>query len=145
MTEYNYNEIIEYIDATYDENFNNAQNWAKVHNTTFNELIERRETREVEEEYEEDGEIKTREVEKLFRYFQIGPEPQPYVPTHEDIRQQREKYRQEHIDGKTAERSRRMANNSWTEEDEQEYLALDAEITQWIEENLPYPVEEVEE
>lgn len=142
MTEYNYNEIIEYIDATYDENFNNAQNWAKVHNTTFNELIDRRETRKVEEEYEEEGEAKTREVEKLFRYFQIGPEPQPYVPTHEDIRRQREYYYQTHIDGKTTERSRRMANNTWTEEDEQEYLTLDAEITQWIEENLPYPEEE---
>lgn len=148
MTEYNYNEIIEYIDATYDENFNNAQKWAREHGTTFAELIDRREVREVEEEYEEDGEVKTRVVEKLYRYFQIGAEPEPYVPpvpTDEQIRQLRAQYRRAHIDDKTAERSRRMANETWTAEDETAYLALDAEVTAWIEENLPYHEEEQEE
>ena len=53
-------------------------------------------------------------------------------------------YRREHIDDQTAERSRKMANGTWTDEDEQNYLALDAEVTAWIEENLPYPVEIVE-
>ena len=87
MTQFNYNDIIEYIDCTYDENFEDAKHWTIDHNTTFNELIDRRETRKVEEEYEEEGEIKTREVEKLFRYFQIGPEPQPYVPTEDEMKE----------------------------------------------------------
>jgi hypothetical protein len=47
-------------------------------------------------------------------------------------------YRREHIDDQTAERSRKTANGTWTAEDEAEYLALDAEVTAWIEENLPY-------
>ena len=34
-----------------------------------------------------------------------------------------------------------MANQTWTEEDERAYLDLDAEVTAWIEENLPYPEE----
>ena len=51
----------------------------------------------------------------------------------------REDYRKEHIDSKTAMRSRKQANGTWTEEDEQAYLELDAEVTAWIEENLPYP------
>lgn len=58
--------------------------------------------------------------------------------SHEEIRKLRENYRREHIDGSTAERSRKMANGTWTEQDEQEYLALDAEVTAWIEKNLAY-------
>lgn len=66
----------------------------------------------------------------------------PFVPTHEYIRQQRLEYRKNNIDDKTAERSRKIANGSWTTDDEEDYLAFDAEITAWIEENLPYPDEE---
>ena len=69
-------------------------------------------------------------------------ENEPYVPTDEDIKQQRIEYRKTHIDDKTLERQRCQANGTWTEEDETAYLALDAEVTAWIEENLPYPVEE---
>ena len=47
-------------------------------------------------------------------------------------------YRRQNIDDQTAERSRKQANNTWTTEDEAAYLALDAEVTAWIEENLPY-------
>ena len=71
-------------------------------------------------------------------------ENEPYIPTHEDIEQQRIQYRKEHIDDKTLERQRRQANGSWTTEDEEAYLVLDKEITEWIEENLPYPVTESE-
>ena len=67
-------------------------------------------------------------------------ENEKYIPTYEDVRQMRLSYRRTHIDDKTSERSRKMANGSWTEKDEQEYLALDAEVTAWIEENLPYPI-----
>lgn len=70
------------------------------------------------------------------------PEPEPHVPTYEEVRQMRIRYRREHIDDQTAERSRKQANSTWTEDDETAYLALDAEVTAWIEENFPYPVEE---
>lgn len=63
------------------------------------------------------------------------------TPTHEDISQMRMMYRREHIDDKTLERLRKTANGTWTEEDEQEYLALDAEVTAYIETNYPYPDE----
>ena len=69
-------------------------------------------------------------------------ENEPYVPTYDDIKQMRIQYRKDHIDDKTLERQRKTANGTWTEEDEQDYLALDAEVTAWIEENLPYPVGE---
>ena len=76
------------------------------------------------------------------RRFQIVEIPEPLPPTYDEVKQLRKQYRQQHIDDNTAERSRRMANSSWTEEDERAYLALDAEVTAWIEENLPYPVGE---
>ena len=74
------------------------------------------------------------------RQFEIF-EKEPYIPTWEDIDKARERYREEHIDTRTKARVRKMANGSWTDEDEQAYIALDAEVTAWIEENLPYPVE----
>lgn len=51
MTEFNYGDIIEYIDGTYDENFNAAKKWAREHKTTFVELVDRREEKEKEETY----------------------------------------------------------------------------------------------
>lgn len=63
-------------------------------------------------------------------------------PTHEEIDALRIEYRHEHIDDRTIARMRKTANGTWTEEDEQEYLALDAEVTAYIEEHYPYPVEE---
>ena len=65
--EFNYNDIIEYIDSTYDENFQDAKHWAKEHNTTFEELMDRRDLPK--------------------RYFQIGEEPQPYVPTEDEMKE----------------------------------------------------------
>lgn len=67
--------------------------------------------------------------------------PTPPAPTKEDIRLLRVAYRQTHIDDKTIERARRIANSTWEENDEAAYLELDAEVTKYIEENLPYPVE----
>lgn len=63
------------------------------------------------------------------------------APTYEEIDQARIEYRKTHIDDKTIARMRKTANGTWTDEDEQDYLALDAEVTAWIEENLPYPEE----
>lgn len=81
------------------------------------------------------------DVEQAYntKWYVEGYAPQKPEPTYEEIKQMRINYRREHIDDQTSERSRKMANGSWTEEDEQEYLALDAEVTAYIEENLPYP------
>ena len=82
------------------------------------------------------------EVEQAYdgSWYLQGYAPEKPAPTYEEVDKAREDYRKEHIDSKTAMRSRKMANGSWTEEDEQAYLELDAEVTAWIEENLPYPV-----
>lgn len=82
------------------------------------------------------------EVEQAYdgSWYLKGCAPEKPAPTYEEVDKAREDYRKEHIDSKTAMRSRKMANGSWTEEDEQAYLELDAEVTAWIEENLPYPV-----
>ena len=78
-------------------------------------------------------------IEDKGDYLESVPN-EPLPPTYDEVKQMRRDYRAEHIDDKTAERSRRQANKTWTDEDEQAYLALDAEVTAWIEENLPYPV-----
>lgn len=61
----------------------------------------------------------------------------PY--TYEEVDAMRVQYRQQKIDDKTIARMRKQANKTWTEEDEKAYLALDAEVTAYIEENYPYP------
>lgn len=95
---------------------------------------------EVAEWCNESGHYTIEEDNKYYKTVEIViPEPTP--PTHEEVRQQRIRYRREHIDDQTAERSRKQANGTWTAEDEAAYLALDAEVTAWIEENLPYPDE----
>ena len=83
---FNYGDIIEYIDATYDENFNAARKWCKDNNATFDEIVDRRKeniiekTRQVEK-VEDDGNIiyveeKYNEIE-LHRFFQINKIPEP--------------------------------------------------------------------
>ena len=83
------------------------------------------------------------DVEKAYNgsWYLTGHAPQKPAPTHEETNELRKQYRRDHIDDNTAERSRKMANGTWTDADEQAYLALDAEVTAWIEENLPYSVE----
>ena len=61
---FTYGQIIEYIDCTYDENFDNAYQWCKQNNATFDEIIENRK--------EKDG--------ILYRYFQINEIPKPTFP-----------------------------------------------------------------
>lgn len=56
MTEFNYGDVIEYIDDTFDENMEAAKKWTREHNTTLEELIDRRNVQ---------GDI-------MYRYFQIG-------------------------------------------------------------------------
>ena len=87
------------------------------------------------------------DVERAYTgdWYVAGFAPEEPAPTKEDIKQLRKEYRQAHIDDNTAERSRKIANGSWTEEDEAAYLALDAEVTAYIEENLPYPTDTIVE
>lgn len=63
MTEYTYNQTIEYIDGTRDLNFEAARRWAAEHGAAFEEDVAARKT--------VDG--------KLMRYFVIGSEPAPVV------------------------------------------------------------------
>lgn len=63
MTEYTYNQTIEYEDCTRDLNFEAARRWAAEHGAAFAEDIEARKT--------VNG--------KLMRYFVIGEEPAPVV------------------------------------------------------------------
>lgn len=63
MTNYTYNQTIEYIDGTRDLNFEAARKWAREHGTTFEENIAARKT--------VNG--------KLMRYFVIGEESAPVV------------------------------------------------------------------
>ena len=86
MTDFNYNDIIEYIDATYDENFEDAKHWCNENNAQLIELVKRREEKEVEEPDISDT-SKMNKVIKLYRYFQIQENPK-YEPTHEELIQQ---------------------------------------------------------
>ena len=78
-------------------------------------------------------------IEDKGNYLESVPNEHP-APTYEEVDKMREDYRKEHIDSKTAMRSRKMANGTWTEELEEEYLALDAEVTRYIEIHFQYPV-----
>ena len=84
------------------------------------------------------------DVEEAYngQWYVKGYAPEKPAPTYEEVDQARIQYRQEHIDDKTIARMRKQANGTWTDEDEQAYLALDAEVTAYIEEHFPYPVGE---
>ena len=79
------------------------------------------------------------DVEEAYdgQWYVEGYAPEKPAPTWEEIDQAREEYREKHIDTRTKARVRKMANHTWTDEDEQEYLALDAEVTAYIEEHYP--------
>lgn len=87
MTEFNFNQTIEYIDGTRDLNFEAAQKWAKEHGTSFEEDVSKREP--YEQEHEEtymnpstgETEVKTVSSPTIKRFFVIGDEPKPYIPT----------------------------------------------------------------
>lgn len=74
-------------------------------------------------------------------WYLKGYAPEKPAPTWEEVDQMRVQYRKAHIDDKTIARMRKTANKTWTDEDEKAYLALDAEVTAYIEEHYPYPAE----
>ena len=94
MTNFAYNQIIEYIDGTRDLNFEAAQKWAQDHGTSFEEDISKREP--YEQEHEEtymnpttgETEVKTVSSPTIKRFFVIGDAPVPYVPTEDELKAQ---------------------------------------------------------
>ena len=104
MTDFTYNQTIEYIDGTRDLNFEAAQKWAQEHGTTFVEDVSKREP--YEQEHEETymnpttgaDEVRLVKTPTLKRFWVIGDEPKPYVPTEDELKAQvrsvRDKYMQ---------------------------------------------------
>ena len=94
MTEFNFNQTIEYIDGTRDLNFEAAQKWAQEHGTSFEEDVAKREP--YEQEHEETymnpttgtDEVRLVKTPTLKRFFVIGDEPKPYVPTEDELKAQ---------------------------------------------------------
>ena len=92
MTDFTYNQTIEYIDGTRDLNFEAAQKWAKEHGTSFEEDVSKREP--YEQEHEETymnpttgaDEVKLVKTPTLKRFWVIGDEPKPYVPTEDELK-----------------------------------------------------------
>ena len=73
---YTYGNIIEYLDDSYDENFNNARRWANDHQASLDEIIEKRKVKK----------------DHLYRYFQINkyPESKPQLKqTKEELTRQK--------------------------------------------------------
>lgn len=98
---FTYNQTVEYIDGTKDENFEAAQKWAREHNTTFEEDVSKREPYEGEHEEQymkPEGGIETRIVKTptIKRFFVIGNEPKPHVPTDEQ-RQAQMRYMRDNL------------------------------------------------
>ena len=104
MTDFTYNQTIEYIDGTRDLNFEAAQKWAREHGTSFEEDVSKREP--YEQEHEETymnpttgaDEVRLVKTPTLKRFWVIGDEPKPYVPTDDELKAQvravRDKYMQ---------------------------------------------------
>lgn len=104
MVTYTYNQTIEYIDGTRDLNFEAAQKWAREHGTSFEEDVSKRES--YEQEHEETyinpttgaDEVRLVKTPTLKRFWVIGDEPKPYVPTEDELKAQvravRDKYMQ---------------------------------------------------
>ena len=82
MTEFNFNQTIEYIDGTRDLNFEAAQKWAREHGTSF----------------EEDVTARKMLGDKLMRFFVIGNEPKPYIPTEDELKAQVRAVRNQYLE-----------------------------------------------
>ena len=94
MTEFNFNQTIEYIDGTRDLNFEAAQRWAQEHGTSFEEDVSKREP--YEQEHEETymnpttgaDEVRLVKTPTLKRFWVIGDEPKPYIQTEDELKAQ---------------------------------------------------------
>ncbi len=126
-----YGQIIEYIDGTFDEKFNEAKAWCNANKAILTEIIERRENGK--------------------RYFQINkipePKPAPVVEkpllTYEEVRQTREALYRDQKDPITCQ-IQSLRDEEQTEDIIAEIDALKvkrAEIVAKIKEENPYPEE----
>ena len=94
MTDFTYNQTIEYIDGTRDLNFEAAQRWAQEHGTSFEEDVSKREP--YEQEHEETymnpttgaDEVRLVKTPTLKRFWVIGDEPKPYIQTEDELKAQ---------------------------------------------------------
>ena len=82
MTDFTFNQTIEYIDGTRDLNFEAAQKWAREHGTSF----------------EEDDTARKMLGDKLMRFFVIGNELKPYVPTEDELKAQVRAVRNQYLE-----------------------------------------------
>lgn len=126
MTEFNFNQTIEYIDGTRDLNFEAAQKWAREHGTSF----------------EEDVTARKMLGNKLMRFFVIGDKPKPIViepmpipePTEEELKANKRMERNALLQG-TQDRIDRYRNqkelNVVTTDSEEVYKQLLA-YTQYL-------------
>lgn len=126
MTEFNFNQTIEYIDGTRDLNFEAAQKWAREHGTSFEEDVTARKTF----------------GDKLMRFFVIGDKPKPIViepmpipePTEEELKANKRMERNALLQG-TQDRIDRYRNqkelNVVTTDSEEVYKQLLA-YTQYL-------------
>ena len=104
MTNFTYNQIIEYIDGTRDLNFEAAQKWAREHGTSFEEDVAKREP--YEQEHEETymnpttgaDEVRLVKTPTLKRFWVIGDEPKPYVPTEDELKAQVRAVRNQYLE-----------------------------------------------
>ena len=104
MTNFSYNQTIEYIDGTRDLNFEAAQKWAQEHGTSFEEDVAKREP--YEQEHEETymnpttgaDEVKLVKTPTLKRFWVIGDEPKPYVPTEDELKAQVRAVRNQYLE-----------------------------------------------
>ena len=104
MTNFTYNQTIEYIDGTRDLNFEAAKIWAQEHGTSFEEDVAKREP--YEQEHEEtymnpttgETEVKTVSVPTIKRFFVIGDAPVPYVPTEDELKAQVRAVRNQYLE-----------------------------------------------
>lgn len=123
---FNYGDIIEYIDCTEDLHFEAARKWAKTHNATFDELMDKRNLPK--------------------RYFQINEIiiPEPLPPTYDEVKARRKMLYVMQKDPITCQ-IQSLRDEEQTEEIVAEIEALKverAEIVAKIKEENPYPTEE---
>jgi len=126
--EFQIGDMIDYIDCTRNLYLEAAYQWASQNNADVVELVDLREEKE-------DG--------LLHRQFQIVSKVRPHIEvvpeeSHEDtpeerIDKEKIKLREQLIDRQTIRRIRKLANHTWTAEDEEKYLLLDAQVTGIIE------------
>ena len=94
MTDFTFNQKIEYIEGTRDLNFEAAQRWAQEHGTSFEEDVSKREP--YEQEHEETymnpttgaDEVRLVKTPTLKRFWVIGDEPKPYIQTEDELKAQ---------------------------------------------------------